>query len=304
MGAIRRPQGPSVTQMRSRMGPSVVIRAKGGGDDGGNELLDFLQAKRKLRRWYGEGEREAAQAEMRELAEQDDEGEAQEDDVGGGDAVLVLGCDSALGEQVTLQLILERADVKLVVADVAAAKTSYGDYVRAVSCDLGSPGEIKRALQGCGSVIVAGKVGALTKVLKGSGVAHVLLLSTAGTSSGGGGFLGGLLGGGSDETLADVRREGAVMGCGVSYTILRSPEPKFIPGGKSTLELTQGPPVPRGGPISGEDLAKVAVEALKRPPARGACRELQVSILGPGAPPEDASGWLALFAGLQEGAMA
>eukprot|EP00955_Chlamydomonas_euryale_P041465 351987-Chlamydomonas_euryale.AAC.1 len=144
---------------------------------------------------------------------------------------------------VLLQLILARADVKLLVSDVTAAKTSYGDYVRPVgkcgnkcvesirtvgriwqgravrgamctmgglmqfgtegvrerwprfqhhdvsrlpphintsflnpgvqvSCDIGDASSMQKVLRGVGSVVVAGRVGALPRVLQKSGVAH------------------------------------------------------------------------------------------------------------------------------------
>lgn len=73
-----------------------------------------------------------------------------------------------------------RANIRVLVKDVAAAKNAYGPYVKPLSFDLGNTAVLKRALRGVGSVVVVGKLGALPQALPSSGVSHVVLLSTVG----------------------------------------------------------------------------------------------------------------------------
>eukprot|EP00198_Chlamydomonas_reinhardtii_P011840 XP_001701177.1 predicted protein [Chlamydomonas reinhardtii] len=79
------------------------------------------QAGPKLRKWYGAGERLTDGG-------PEEEPEEPEEQAPTGDAVLVTDADGGVGEQVVLQLILARQELKLLVKDVAAAKNAYGPY--------------------------------------------------------------------------------------------------------------------------------------------------------------------------------
>ncbi|GAX77269.1 hypothetical protein CEUSTIGMA_g4715.t1 [Chlamydomonas eustigma] len=266
----------------------------------GDDLLDFMQAGRKLRRWYGENERQAEREERKRRkaslahAEQD-----EDEDEGGGSAILVTDAEGALGEQVVLQLILARAEVKVLVKDPVKAKTAYGPYVIPVAVDIGNAAELRKALRGTGSVVAVGKLGALPEVVRSAGLAHVVLLSRAGMGSPGG-LLGGMFQSSEESTLSDSTREDIVKKCGVPYSIVRSASIQQSPGGVKSIEFSQPTAAASASKasvstISCEDLAAVIVATLRRPPAQG--RVFSVLSAGPGERPSD---WSALFNQLEE----
>jgi len=281
---------------------AVVTQAKDKKPSLADDLLDVAMAGPKLRKWYGQGERMIRDGGEEEGGEGRAQQEEDEEDgyEGEGDAILVLDADTPMGEQVVLQLILARAEVKALVKDVTAARNSYGPYVTPLSLDPSNPGLLKKALKNCGSVVVLGpSLGALPRVVKEAGMAHVLLLSAAGTPSQGG-FLSGLF----DKELSGLRdagREDALRNTGVRYTVVRVGAVRDAPGGQAGLALTSSSGGQQGGatasaPVSREDLAAVIVQALMRPPQGDeGGRTFTVASTGPGAPPSD---WSALFAQL------
>ncbi|KAL6748524.1 hypothetical protein V8C86DRAFT_3146608 [Haematococcus lacustris] len=267
----------------------VVVHAKGRLAD---DLLDYVTAGPKMRKWYGQGERPSEGGpgpEKPEGGKQEDE----EDEEGEGDAILVTDADTPMGEQVVLQLILARASIKALVRDTVAAKTSYGPYVAPLSLEMGNPQLLRRALKGCGSVVCLGRPGALPQVAKEAGVAHVVLLSAAGAAPQGGPLSG--LFDGELAALRDLAREAAFAKAGVRCTVVRVAAVRDAPGGCSSLALQAPQPAGSGqaaGPsVSREDVAAVLVQALKRLPAEQS-RIFEVRSLGAGAPPSD---WSALF---------
>lgn len=265
----------------------------------GDELLDFLQAGKKMRKWYGAGDMRSPRGPLPEPGKNDEEEEEEEE--GEGDAILVTDIEGAVGEQVLLQLILARATIRVLVKDVAAAKLAFGPYVTPIPGDVSSGPALRKALKGAGSVVAVGKLGALPQLLKTSGVSHAVLLSTVGSSAQGG-LLGSLFQGADAAVLADERREAAIKASGVPFSIVRSEAIKQIPGGQAGIALQQqqqheqqGGSATRGNPISCEDLAAVLVATLRRPPTTG--RVFKVMSTGPGQPPEE---WSPLFNQLEE----
>ncbi|GLC39859.1 hypothetical protein PLESTB_001291400 [Pleodorina starrii] len=189
----------------------------------GDELLDFVTAGPKLRKWYGAGERPTDGGE---------EQEPEEPDMA-SDVVFVSEADSPIGEQVVLQLILARQQLRLSVRDVAAAKTAYGPYATPVPADAATA-NAARMLRGVKCLVLLGRPprGLLEAAAAARGVRHVVLLSaapSAASSSGGfslGGFsLGGGGGGGAASRelreLADGAAEAAVRASGLPYTVVQ-----------------------------------------------------------------------------------
>ncbi|KAG2423603.1 hypothetical protein HYH02_015303 [Chlamydomonas schloesseri] len=202
----------------------LVVRKNKIGDD----LLDFVTAGPKLRKWYGAGERPT------DGAEPGQEPEEEPEEPPSGEAVLVTDADGGgVGEQVVLQLILARQELKLLVKDVGGAKTAYGPYTTPLPADAVAAAPAK-ALRGAKALVVLGRLpggpGVLLGAAKAARVGHVVLLTAApGASAGGGGFsLGGLLGGGGEAArdLKALAADGgaaaeAVRRCGIPYTILQ-----------------------------------------------------------------------------------
>ncbi|GLC67063.1 hypothetical protein PLESTF_000511000 [Pleodorina starrii] len=187
----------------------------------GDELLDFVTAGPKLRKWYGAGERPTDGGEEQEPEEPDT----------ASDVVFVSEADSPIGEQVVLQLILARQQLRLLVRDVAAAKTAYGPYATPVPADAATA-NAARMLRGVKCLVLLGRPPrGLLEAAAARGVRHVVLLSaapSAASSSGGfslGGFsLGGGGGGAASRELremADGAAEAAVRASGLPYTVVQ-----------------------------------------------------------------------------------
>lgn len=269
---------------------TVIAKQKGNLTD---DLLDYVTAGPKMRKWYGQADRE--ELETRRRGEDPDQ-QQEEEEEGDGAAILVTDADTPIGEQVVLQLILAGAEIRILVKDTVAAKTSYGPYVTPLSLDTSNAALLKRVLKGCGSVVCLGRPGALPQAAKEAGIAHVLLLSAAGNQAQGG-FLGSLF----DRELSDLRnpeREAQVMAMERRHTIVRVGAVKDTPGGQASITLQPTAPGSPGGvvtdAVSREDLARVVVQALLRPPSTG--RVFQVVSTSPGTPPQD---WGQLFESLQ-----
>ncbi|KAG2427613.1 hypothetical protein HXX76_012266 [Chlamydomonas incerta] len=145
-----------------------------------------------------------------------------------GDAVLVTDADGGVGEQVVLQLILARQELKLLVKDVAGAKNAYGPYTTPLPAEAVAAAPAK-ALRGAKALVVLGRLPGGAGVLeaaRAARVGHVVLLTAApGATAGGGGFMGGLLGGGEAardlKGLADAAAAEAVRRCGIPYTLVQ-----------------------------------------------------------------------------------
>jgi len=100
---------------------AVAARSSGGNNKPslGDDLLDFVTAGPKLRKWYGAGERMPRDGDGGEGEEEP--GPPEPEAAGGGDGVLVTDADSATGELVLLQLILARVpDVRALFRDITA----------------------------------------------------------------------------------------------------------------------------------------------------------------------------------------
>ncbi|KAK9836354.1 hypothetical protein WJX81_008219 [Elliptochloris bilobata] len=236
-------------------------------------MLDFITAGPKLRKWYGEGERGAAVAQPtgRGGADGGEAPDAQRT------AVLVTDVDSATGEQVVLQLILARQEVRLLTRDPAAARSSFGEYVTPVDGHVGDPRSMAAALRGVRTIICTGRLGALLPAAAAAGVEHIVLLTAAG--DGGGGPLGSLLGG-EEAVLRDAGRERAVAQSGVPHTLVRTGALRSVPAGSEGPRLLQGP-LPAdlaAGAVSREDAAAVLAGALA--PPSGGRREICVLASG------------------------
>lgn len=73
-----------------------------------------------------------------------------------------------------------RAKIRILVKDVAAAKSGYGPYVEPISVDTNSTGELARAMKNVRCVVALGKLGGLIPAAQKAGVERLVLLSTAG----------------------------------------------------------------------------------------------------------------------------
>ncbi|KAK9815437.1 hypothetical protein WJX72_003655 [[Myrmecia] bisecta] len=264
-------------------------RCRGFGDD----LLDFITAGPKLRKWYGEGERMPTDGMDMEDLDSAGVAEAEAEEEGPRDAILVTDAESLMGEQIVLQLILARAKVRVLVRDAAAIKTAYGPYVTAISGTTDDPAAVAEALRGVRAAICPGKVGALVAAATRRKLGHLVLLSSTGALQPAGFSIGNFINA-EQAVLRDPQREQAVQQSGVPYTIVRAGRIRNTPGGNVQLQFTQDDATVQGD-ISREDLAKVVTGALQKPPRSGLA--FQVVGAGPGRPPSD---WSDVFAGFQE----
>ncbi|PNW86750.1 hypothetical protein CHLRE_02g095133v5 [Chlamydomonas reinhardtii] len=259
----------------------LVVRQNKIGDD----LLDFVTAGPKLRKWYGAGERLTDGG-------PEEEPEEPEEQAPTGDAVLVTDADGGVGEQVVLQLILARQELKLLVKDVAAAKNAYGPYTTPLPAEAvaAAPG---KALRGSKALVLLGRLPggpALLEAARAARVAHVVLLTAApGATAGGGGFsLGGLLGGGEAardlKGLGDAAAAEAVRRCGIPYTLVQvAGLTDAGRGGGVRVEQQQaaaagGAAAGARAPLSREGLGALVAGVVDVVPARGR------TVLAQGAP--------------------
>ncbi|KAL4451758.1 hypothetical protein ABPG75_007420 [Micractinium tetrahymenae] len=284
--AVVAPSRPSAAPDR-RQRPAVVVAAGGSGGGGGlgDELLDFMYAGKKLRKWYGaEG-----QVLPRDGRQPDDDPEApQEEEPAVREYVAVLDADtSPMAEQVVLQLILNRTKIRALVKDAAAAKAAFGPYIE--PGDSSDRAAVIRLLRGAQAAVCCGRLGALLPAAAAARLPHVVLLSTAG-SSGGGAGLAGLFASPEHTALADASREQQLRASGLPHTIVQVAGLADAPGGASSLALSSSSASPQGK-VSREDAAKALAEAAERDAAAGSL-VLQLSSLGAGAPPAD---WQAEF---------
>ncbi|KAG2492744.1 hypothetical protein HYH03_008910 [Edaphochlamys debaryana] len=217
-----------------------------------------------MRKWYGAGERPTDGGPAPQ-GQEEEEPEA-------GDVVVVTAADSPVGEQVALQLILARQQLRLAVRDVVATKTAYGPYATPVPTDAVASA---RALRSCKALVVCGRPArGLLETAAAARVGHVVLLSGAAGSNGGGGFsLGGLFGGGEAarelRDLGDAAAEAAVRASGLPYTIVQVSALTDRSGGG-------------GGAVSREALGALAAAVVDLVPARG--RTLQAAKAAPAVP--------------------
>lgn len=197
-------------------------RAKGESEEKfGDELLDFMYAGKKLRKWYGETDmvlpRDGGPV-------PEDEGSDEDDQPLEGiprTAVVVLFPEEdrfPMTEQTLLELIVLRAEVTVVTNDVARAKEGYGQYVEAIKLD--SSKATRRALAGAKSVVVCGQVnkqvGEVLRMARTSSSAPrvVLLVEGQGANTQGGMF-GGLFESAERKELKNAGRRQALAASGV-----------------------------------------------------------------------------------------
>jgi hypothetical protein len=139
-----------------------------------------------------------------------------------------------MAEQVVLQLILNRAKIRALVKDAAAAKQGFGPYIEPVQGDSGDRAALKRLLKGAQAAVVCGPLGALLPAAAATKLPHIVLLSSAGAPQQG--FS--LFASAEQRALSDAQREAAVKQSGLSYTVVRVASLAGVPGGASRLALT------------------------------------------------------------------
>eukprot|EP00240_Pyramimonas_obovata_P013307 CAMPEP_0118934242 /NCGR_PEP_ID=MMETSP1169-20130426/13715_1 /TAXON_ID=36882 /ORGANISM="Pyramimonas obovata, Strain CCMP722" /LENGTH=253 /DNA_ID=CAMNT_0006877123 /DNA_START=136 /DNA_END=894 /DNA_ORIENTATION=- len=198
---------------------STVCSAKKSGF--GDDLLDFIEAGPKMRKWYGQAERGA----------EDDYDDAMFDDDEEEDprpAVLVTDAESEMGQIMVLQLILQRQRIRVLVSNAERAKTGFGPYVEPFEGAPDNPASLAAALKGTKMVICCGKVGELPEVAgEVPGVEHIVLLSATGITTGASEpAIGGLFSAFSSAAaeralLRKGNREARVARGRVPYTIVR-----------------------------------------------------------------------------------
>lgn len=263
----------------------------GGGGGLGDELLDFLYAGKKLRKWYGQEGQVLPRDGGRLPDPEEQQRPEDEEEMAEREYVAVLDADgSPMAEQVVLQLILNRTKIRALVKDTAAAKDGFGPYIEIVQGDSSDAAAVKKLLRGAKAAVCCSRLGALLPAAAATRLPHVVLLTSAAQKSGG---LAGLFGGAEQATLSDAAREQQLRASGLPHTIVQVPSLKGVPGGTSSLALTANGKQPQGQ-VSREDAAKALAEAAERDVEAGSL-VLQISSAGAGAPPDD---WQAAFADL------
>ncbi|BDA48364.1 hypothetical protein COCOBI_12-0410 [Coccomyxa sp. Obi] len=236
------------------------VKAKGFGD----ELLDYITAGPKLRKWYGEGERMPVDGGM---SDDSDIISTEPEDEGLRDAILVTDADNPTAEQVILQLILSRAKVRVLAKNAAATSTAYGSYVTPVEGNTGNARALEAALRGVRAVICTGRLGDLLPLCQQRKVEHLILLTSVGTAGGGGFSLDTILDG-EAAAQRDAAREAAAVSSGVPLTLVRVGRITNAAGGSASLLISQdGSPGKPLGEVSREDVARVLVKCLVRQPS-------------------------------------
>ncbi|QDZ18389.1 hypothetical protein HOP50_01g08940 [Chloropicon primus] len=241
----------------------------------GEELLDFMEAGPKMRKWYGAPEKgtdvldlSAKRPETKEGGERL-EGDDSEGDDSERDAVLVVDANGKLGEEVVLQLILKRVKVKALVRSEEDASNSFGEYATCVESSLDDRTSLRRLLRGVKSLVVTGGMGfdkgeRLMEACKSAGVEQVVLLSSYNNREG---FLGGLFVSKEQSQLEDRERERIVAESGVPFSIIRAGDladsSPSLQGGK-LLEVSLGEKANRklGGSLPRSELASASVACL------------------------------------------
>eukprot|EP00892_Ulva_mutabilis_P000978 jgi/Ulvmu1/10881/UM007_0057.1 len=281
--------------VRNRAGHCTLSRDIRMRNELGDDLLDFIQAGPKLRKWYGETDKML----LPKDGMPGDDGSDDEDANGAGDGVVVAGADTELGQLIILQLVLARANVRVLVRDPVRTKQEFGPYVTPIQGDSSSGAALKKAMKGSRALIIAGPVGQAARAAKALGMEHIVLLSSAGDP----GFsLGGLFSG-ADADLRKPGREEEVQACGVPYTIARFSRLTNSIGGMGYIEFTQAEvgeadAATAPGELSREDAALVAVRALQFPPAEGQGVVVVVGGAGRGVPPQG-DDWADMFGRLK-----
>lgn len=277
-------------------------------DDSGNfgdDLLDFMYAGKKLRKWYGQegkvlpkdGRPDPEVDTQQDQQPQQDEGEGDAIDIE-RDQVLVIDTESPMSEQALLQLIIDRVKVKALVKDTVIARSSFGPYIDAIQLtDLSNGPALRAAMHGVKTIVCCGKIGeAVIREAAATGVPHVVLLSLAATGRGASSsptsamaMMPFFLFNRELAVLSDKGREQQVLDSNVVYTIIKAAGLEESPGGCSTLEFSS---TGGGTAVSKEDIAKVVAEAALRDIRRGGSLVVNVQSKGPGQLPDN---WETVF---------
>lgn len=271
---------------------NLRLMAKTDDDEGGNlgdDMLDFLYAGKKLRKWYGQ-EGQVLPKENQKKESSEPSPSSNSTDSSPKDTILVLEGDrSPMAEQVLLQLILARSKVKALVRDQQTAQAGFGPYVECLGGNTADGALVRRACRGIKAIILCGDVSASVLSLAAeSGVTHVVLLSAVGAPPRGGFSLFGV--GAEMALLENAKREELVKRSGMAYTIIRIEKLVDTEGGVSELQFQAGQDG-SGGVISREDAALVLAKAAERDAVSLGSVVLTVAA-GSGQPPED---WQRLF---------
>lgn len=239
----------------------------------GDELLDFMYAGKKLRKWYGEQDLVLPDGGIAARDTEDDPDNGSNEFIVRDKVAVMFPEEYPMAEQVLLQLILLRALVVVVTKDPAKAKSGYGPYVDVVQSDSTkflSKG-VSRALGMCQSVVLCGSLsGDGMSIIQKSGVPHVVLLS--GVSDSTQSRLASFFQSSESKELSDASREAIVQGSGLIYSIVRV-DPRALSltlrGGSSTLIATKnGKPPTNGLEVPREDVALyLAMSAMGEAPS-------------------------------------
>ena len=205
------------------------VRARIGDERAGSmdNLLDFLEAGPKMRKWYGQEDFDPSKNQKPEGGGPEEEEGGPEEEPEATDHVLVLGAESALGELVILKLVLARQKVVTLVKDREQSEAEWGPFVKCVQGNVGSANDIAKCLRVAKAAILPDELGALEEAVRAlggaPGVSHVVLVSAADASASGMGLMLSKLFD-SEAVLSDAAREAAVAGLGLPYTIVRAGE--------------------------------------------------------------------------------
>jgi len=241
-----------------------------GGIDG---ILDFALAGPKMRKWYNEEEDEGLQA-VKGRGREREGGTGGEDEAEPTtrDGILVIGAETALGDAVLMQLILQRQpNVTAHVKSVERVRTQYAEYVRPMSVSLDS-GAMGKALRGTRVVICCGPVANLPASAKAAVVEHLVCVDVEQRSSGPFGL------GGSEDAQLEPAIPKACVASGVPTTVVRVKQISGRPTVNALSFSLDGEPQ---GAVSREDVALAAVQCAlgKAPPG---ARQLSLSFAGSG----------------------
>ena len=250
-GLLRTPLLPC---SRPRLGPRATNNTNNEGKGLGDELLDFMYAGKKLRKWYGEEDlvlpRDGGDPEG------DWKGDSSQDTIVRDKVAILFPEDSPMSEQVLLQLILLRASVLVVTKDVTQAKAGYGVYVDVVKGD-----SLPSSLKAAQSIVLCGSVSSKTiSLIQAAKVPCIVLLSGA-SSTAGESLFSSIFSSSETKELLNSSREDVVKNSGIPYSIVRVDPQKLstLPGGSAVLTDSD-----QGGNVSREDVALyLAMRALE-----------------------------------------
>jgi hypothetical protein len=273
-----------------------------------DDLLDFMQAGRKMRRWYGADE---TYGRMNDGGGDDlprdgsgptpRQGPTPPRPQSDRDTIVVAGVDGPVGEAALTDLVVRGgggargARLVALTSSPAAVAASFGDYATPLA--RGDDDRLTDELARASAVVVAGSgARAVAEAAAAAAVPHLVLL-TADPPSNPFAAIAGFFGdAGAAEAAAAAgasRADGVAAalsrGGATGATIVRAGRGvRDAPGGRASVAVSASGSSVGSRPVAAGDAgAALAAAATGPPPAPGSVSRVELTDRGDGAPPAD-----------------